>query len=177
MINLTRPAPGEYAPSYESYLQHVPPTDDVFDLLERQGRLVDHLVAGLSEDRAAFRYAPDKWSVKQVLGHLADSERVFAFRAVWFARGEESALPGMDENLWGRTAGADGRSVAGIGRELTALRELTLEVFASLPAEAWSRRGVANDNVLIVRAVPWIIAGHERHHLEVLRDRYGIHWN
>ena len=131
------------------------------------------LVAALTPDQAAHRYAPGKWSVKQVLAHLADTERVFVFRALWFARGEASALPGMDENLWGDSAGADAREVGDLGRELAALRQLSLDLFASLPPEAWERRGVASERVLSVRAVPWIIAGHECHHL-ILRERYGL---
>ena len=93
---------------------------------------------------------------------------------MWFARGETAALPGMDENLWGETAGADARPVADIGRELAGLRQLSLGLFASLPPEAWGRHGVASERVLSVRAVPWIVAGHERHHLEILRERYGV---
>ncbi len=174
MILITRPSTDEYGPFYETYLQHVPAGVDVVAMLTDQGATTARLVAGITPAQAAYRYAPGKWSVKQVLAHLADTERVFTFRALWFARGEESALPGMDENLWGESAGADRREVGDLGRELSTLRRLSLDLFASFPAEAWDRRGVASERVLSVRAVPWIIAGHECHHLEILRERYGL---
>ena len=174
MMLIARPATDEYGPFYETYLQHVPAGADVVSRLVDQGTTMARLVAGLTPDQAAHRYAPGKWSVKQVLAHLADTERVFVFRALWFARGEASALPGMDENLWGDSSGADAREVADLGRELATLRQLSLQLFASLPPEAWQRRGVASERVLSVRAVPWIIAGHECHHLEILRERYGL---
>jgi hypothetical protein len=171
---IPRPSPDEYGSFYETYLRHVTAGADVLALLTEQAAAVARLVAALTPQQGEVRYAPGKWSVKQVLAHLADTERVFVFRALWFARGEESALPGMDENLWGETAGADARPVADIGRELAALRRLSLDLFAALPAEAWERRGVASERVLSVRAVPWIVAGHETHHLVVLRERYGL---
>jgi hypothetical protein len=174
MLLIARPLPDEYAPYFEKYLQHVPVDADVLTLLAEQAATVAHLVAALTPVQAAHRYAPGKWSVKQVLAHLADTERVFAFRALWFARGEQAALPGMDENLWAETAGADARPAADIGRELANLRRLSLDLFAALPPEAWTRRGVASERALSVRAVPWILAGHERHHLGVLRERYGL---
>lgn len=174
MIPITRPTPEEYAPYYETYLQHVPPGAEVLDLLAEQARLMAALVARITPQQAEHRYAAGKWSVRQVLAHLVDTERVFVFRALWFARGEESALPGMDENLWAETAGADARPIGDFGRELAALRRLSLDLFASLPAAGWERRGVASERVLSVRAVPWIIAGHECHHLAILRERYGL---
>ncbi len=174
MPPISRPASDEYGPFYETYLQHVPAGADVMALLAEQGTTMARLVAALTPPQAEHRYAPGKWSVKQVLAHLADTERVFTFRALWFARGETAALPGMDENLWGEMAGADARPVADLGRELAGLRQLSLGLFASLPPEAWGRRGVASERVLSVRAVPWIVAGHERHHLEILRERYGV---
>lgn len=174
MIHIARPTPEEYAPYYETYLQHVPPGAEVLDLLTDQAQIMAALVARITPRQEEHRYAEGKWSVKQVLAHLADTERVFVFRALWFARGEESALPGMDENLWAVTAGADARPIADFARELAALRRHSLDLFASLPAVAWERRGVASERVLSVRAVPWIIVGHECHHLEILRERYGL---
>lgn len=174
MLVIARPTSEEYAPYYETYLQHVPDGTDVLAMLNEQAEEMARRVAMITPAQAAHRYAPGKWSVRQVLAHLADTERVFVFRALWFARGEQSALPGMDENLWAESAGADVRPTADIGRELAVLRSQSLDLFASFPAEAWERRGVASERVLSVRAVPWIIAGHERHHLEILRERYGL---
>jgi hypothetical protein len=174
MREIARPLPDEYAPYFEYYLRHVAPDADVLGVLAGQATTLSGLVSALTPAQAEHRYAPGKWSVKQVLAHLADTERVFVFRALWFARGETAALPGMDENLWGETAGADARKVADLGAELDLLRRHSLALFAALPAEAWDRRGVASERVLSVRAVPWILAGHERHHLEILRERYGV---
>jgi hypothetical protein len=174
MPDFKRPLSDEYGPFYATYLQHVPLGMDVQSTLVEQSRQLQRIVAGLTPRQAEHRYAPDKWSVKQVLAHLADTERVFTFRALWFARGEQAALPGMDENLWGGSAGADARHASDIGEELAGLRVLSLDLFDSFPDEAWERRGVASEQVLSVRAVPWIIAGHEKHHLIVLRERYGL---
>ncbi len=174
MPPIARPLSDEYGPYYETYLQHVPAGADVVAMLTAQATTVARLVAGLTPQQAEHRYAAGKWSVKQVLAHLADTERVFVFRALWFARGETAALPGMDENLWGDAAGADARQVDDLGEELASVRRLSLRMFASLPPEAWDRRGVASERVLSVRAVPWIVAGHEKHHLIVLRERYGL---
>ena len=166
-----RPGADECAPFYHAYVAEVP-DGDVLAFLTRQREDMAALVAAVPPDREVFRYAPGKWSITQVVGHLVDTERLFGFRALWFARGESSALPGMDEDLWGETAQADRLGLVETGRHLATARQATLDLFASLPAEAIERKGVAGDRPVTVRALAWIIGGHAHHHLAVLRDRY-----
>jgi uncharacterized damage-inducible protein DinB len=166
-----RPASDEYDPFFTGYISLVP-DGDVLEALEQGRNQTNQLLGKLSEARAAYRYAPGKWSIKGVLGHLADAERVFALRALWFARGSASPLPGWDENAWAGKAGFDARTLDDLLQDYDAARGATLSLFRSLPAEAWERRGTANDNPVTVRALAWIAAGHGRHHLKILRERY-----
>jgi hypothetical protein len=170
-VAVDRPAPAEFAPRFAPYLEAVP-DGDVLDRLARQGEEARALLAGFGEEGARRRYAPGKWSVKQVAGHLADVERVFAHRALAFARGDAAALPGMDEDAWADAAGHDAVPLSDLLEELAVVRRATLLLFRPLDAAALLRRGIADGNVLSVRAVPWLLAGHERHHAAVLRERY-----
>ena len=166
-----RPQSDEYAPYYGRYIDLVP-EDDVIAAVEQQGRETAALLASLGEEKSTFRYAPDKWSIKQLVGHVADSERVFAYRVVAIARGEQQPLPGFDEKDWMRYSEFDARSFADLVEDLAATRRATVSLLRGLPAEAWMRKGTASGNPVSVRAVAYTIAGHERHHLRVLRERY-----
>jgi hypothetical protein len=126
----------------------------------------------VSEEQSLHRYAPDKWSIRQVLGHLNDTERLFVFRALWFARGFDTPLPSFDQNVAMRASGADQRSWASHVEEFRAVRSSTLTFFDQLPADAWQRRGIASDNPFTVRALAFIAAGHVAHHIRILRERY-----
>lgn len=168
---LTRPTPDEYAPFYANYIGLVP-DGDALESLERQRKETTKLLGGISEAKAAYRYAPDKWSIKGVTGHVVDSERVFSYRALSIGRGDATPLPGFDEKAWAQTANFDHRTLKDLVREYGLVRDATLALLRSLPAEAWSRRGTANNYAVTVRALAWIIAGHERHHLKILRERY-----
>jgi DinB superfamily len=166
-----RPSPDEYARFYAGYVSQVP-DGDVLELLE-QGRGETHRLLGrLSDAQAGHRYAPGKWSIKGVVGHVTDAERVFAFRALWFARGDASPLPGWEQDDWFGLSGFDALSLQELLAGYDAQRDATLSLLRSLPAEAWSRRGTASGNPVTVRALAWIAAGHERHHLNILRERY-----
>ena len=167
----TRPAGDEYAPFFAGYVSLVP-DGDVLDALERGRKETQQLLGRLSEEGAAYRYAPDKWSIKGVLGHLTDADRVFAYRALTFGRGNPGPLPGWDENAWAGEGGFDARTLKELLDGYDAARGATLALFRSLPAEAWARRGTANNNPVSVRALAWITAGHERHHQRILRERY-----
>lgn len=167
------PAPDEFAPFYAGYVARVP-EGDIVDTLARQIDGTIALLAGLEDGRAGFRYAPDKWSVRQVVGHLSDSERVFATRALRFARADTTALPGFDEKRYVATGGFDDRSLADLVAEFRAVRAATVALLRGLPADAWTRAGTANQARVSVRALAWITAGHELHHREILRDRYGL---
>ncbi|HEU5162855.1 MAG TPA: DinB family protein [Thermoanaerobaculia bacterium] len=148
--------------------------DDLFGTLEAQLREIDARFASLGEERALHRYAPEKWSVKEVLTHVTDGERVFGYRAMCIARGDETPLPGFDEQSYAAASMADRRPLEGILRELRALREASIALLESLDQEALGRRGVANARVVSTRALGWILAGHFAHHLKVLRERYGV---
>lgn len=170
---LERPAADEYASFYAGYIARVP-EGDILDLLARQAEDTQALLAPLSPERAAYRYAPGKWSVTEIAGHLCDAERIFAYRGLCFARGDETPLPGFDEAAYVPSAGFERRGLPDILDELRVLRQSTLMLFRGLDDAAGLRRGVANGSSMSARAAAYIIAGHERHHLEVLHTRYGI---
>jgi uncharacterized damage-inducible protein DinB len=168
---IPRPAPSEYVPYYETYISKVP-KGDVLKVLEDQRHDTQQLLAGLSDAKALHRYAPEKWSIKQVVGHMMDTERVFCYRALAFGRADGNPLPGFDEKAWAPAGRFDARTLKDLAAELDAVRRATIALFSGLDDEALTRRGVANNNPITVRALAWIIAGHERHHVAILRERY-----
>ena len=168
-----RPEATEYAPFYGTYVSKVP-DGDLLETLEAQRREAQALLTAISEAKALHRYAPGKWSVKEVVGHLADSERVFCYRALRFARGDQTQLPGFDEKAYVPAGGFDARPVADLAAELDAVRRATIALLRSFDAAALARRGTANGKEVSVRALAYIIAGHERHHLAILRERYRV---
>jgi len=168
---LGRPAPDEYAQFYANYISLVP-DGDVLKSLRRQRKDTEKLLGGISESKAGHRYLPDKWSIKGVVGHVVDAERVFGYRALSIGRGDTTPLPGFDEKSWAQGANFDDRTLKDLVKEYGWVREATLALFHALPEGAWSRRGTANNWPVTVRALAWIIAGHERHHLKVLQERY-----
>ncbi|MGD8278697.1 MAG: DinB family protein [Gemmatimonadota bacterium] len=170
---LPRPAPDEHAPYFSTYIDQVP-DGDITELLATQVEQTIRLLAAVAPERETYRYAPGKWSVREVIGHVIDTERVFAARALWFARKAEGAMPSMDQNPWAATSNAGARPLADLIAELRAVREASLALFASFDDEIWLRRGVASGNEFTVRAIAWIIAGHERHHRAILQREYGL---
>jgi uncharacterized damage-inducible protein DinB len=170
---MAKPDPSEYSPSYAGYVANVT-EDDVVDAMEKQAAETAALLARVDEDKGAYRYAPEKWSVKQVVGHLTDGEHVFAYRALAIARGDKASLPGFDENEYMAQSNFDERSMRSIAEAYAAARASTLALFRGFSDEAWQRVGTANNNAVSVRALAHIVLGHERHHLKVLRERYGI---
>jgi hypothetical protein len=173
MIATARPAPDEFAPFYAGYVARIADDEDIVAVLADQHRVVLDRCAGIPESRGEFRYAPGKWSVKEIIGHLSDSERIFACRALRFARGDPAQLPGFDENEYVPAMAAGRRGVADLAAEWGDVRRASLSLFRHLPAEAWLRRGVASGRPVSVRALAYVIAGHVRHHLDVLAERYG----
>lgn len=172
-VTIPRPAPTEHTPYYATYLSKVP-DGDLLKILEDQRRETQALLAGVSDAKAMHRYAPGKWSVKEVIGHIADTERVFSYRALRFARADETPLPGFDEKAWTPAGRFDGRPLKDLAAEFDVVRRATIALFAGMDAEALAGRGTANNNSITVRAIAWIIAGHERHHVGILHERYGI---
>lgn len=171
MAGITRPTSGEYAESYDRYISLVP-EGDIVATLERQLDSTIALLRGIDESQANKRYAPDKWSIKELVGHLIDSERIFAYRALRFARNDQTPISGFEQDDYVRSGGFDDRALADLANEFEHVREANIILFGSLEPEAWSRRGPANDVEISVRALAYIIAGHEAHHIEVLKSRY-----
>lgn len=172
MSPIALPAADEYAPYYGKYVALVGP--DVLAALESQARSTAALLAATPESKGGFRYAEGKWSVKEVIGHVADAERVFAYRMLRFGRADQTALPGFDENTWMPFTNFDRRTLADMAAELAAVRAATLALVRSLDEESLGRRGVASNNPVSVRGLAAIIAGHEAHHVKILRERYGL---
>jgi hypothetical protein len=166
-----RPDVSEFAPFYAGYVAGMPDGDAVA-LLRDGGSELDAALRRIPESRGGFRYAKGKWSIREVVGHLIDAERIFSYRALRIARGDATPLPAFDENEYVRAAGSDRRTIADLADELRIARESTVRLFASLADDAWPRRGVASGKEVTVRALAWITAGHARHHLTVLRERY-----
>jgi hypothetical protein len=161
----------EAAPHHFTYIDLIS-GDDILQTMHLQLDDTAALLGGVSEEKSLHRYAPDKWSIRQVIGHVNDTERVFAFRAMWFARGFSDPLPSFDQNIASHAAGADNHSLASHVQEFRKIREATLVLFRNLPAEAWVRSGVASGNSVTVNALAFLIAGHLAHHLAILRERY-----
>jgi len=170
-MSLARPESGEYAGYYEKYVALVPGSDAV-SALEAQRVQTMQLFAGRSERDGNFRYAADKWTVKDVLGHLSDSERIFAYRALRIARADQTPMAGFEQDDYVRSGGFSERKLASLVEEFADVRSATLGLFRSFSGEAWSRRGTANKNEISVRALAFITAGHELHHRQILEERY-----
>ena len=171
MGEYARPSAGEYADYYAGYVRRVPP-GPILTILERQLEETLALLRPLDEEQAGFRYAPGKWSIRETIGHVIDTERIFGVRALWFARGDPGPLPGFEQDDFARTAGFEQRTLADLLDELSLVRASTIALFRGLPAEAHSREGTASGQRLVVRAVPFILAGHELHHRALLLERY-----
>ena len=168
-----RPLPTEYAAPHQTYVELVP-EEEILPAIAAQSADTQKLLATLDENRGMYRYAAEKWSVKEVLGHIADAERILGYRALAIARGETSPLPGFDEEGYVRTASFDTWKLGELSEYYAVARRATLVFFSNLPEEAWMRAGTANGFPVTVRGLAWVIVGHERHHLNVLRERYKI---
>jgi uncharacterized damage-inducible protein DinB len=167
------PAGDEAAPFYFTYIEKVG-DGEILDILRRQAAEAMALFPSVSNERSLYRYAEGKWSIREVLGHVIDTERIFVHRALWFARGLPGELPGYDQEAAAATANADARSWAVLVDEFRALRDSTISFFAGLPEEAWGRRGIASDTEVTVKALAYIVAGHLAHHRGILEERYGV---
>lgn len=166
-----RPDHSEFADYYLTYVSKVP-EGDIRSTLRDQAVAARAMLEQIPEARAGHRYGPDKWSIRQVVSHVNDTERLFTFRAFWFARALEESLPSFDQDEAIKQSGADQRDWAGLIHEFVSIRSATLDLFDSLDIDAWQRRGMASGNPFSVRALAWITAGHVEHHLRLLRERY-----
>ena len=169
----SRPDASEYAPFYAGYVARVP-EDDILSVLAAQKAEIGALARSLPEAKESYRYATGKWSVRELLGHVIDGERVFGYRAFCFSRGERAALPSFDENQYVTAARSDSIPLRELADDFAVVRDANLAFLRRLDAAAWARVGTASGQPVSVRALAWIMAGHPRHHLAVLRERYGI---
>lgn len=170
-LDAGRPAETEYDPYYRPMIDLVP-DEPILTVLEEQRHELMGFLGALDKATADFRYGPEKWSVKEVLGHVVDTERIFGARALCFARGETIPLPPFEQDEYVKFAGFDKRSLSSLSREFEAVRRSTESLFDGFDEDQWNRGGVANEVHMTVRAVAHIVAGHAAHHLAVIRGRY-----
>jgi hypothetical protein len=168
-----RPAADEYVDVFARYIERVP-EGDLVDILRRQAQATMDLLRGLPAAKADWAYGEDKWTIKEVVGHISDVERVMSYRALRFARADETPLPSFDENTWTPAGRFGERSLDSLLDEFAAIRTATVALFGGIPHEAWTRRGIFSGGTFSVRAIACIICGHERHHRAVLEERYGL---
>ena len=168
-----RPMADEYGAFYAGYIGNVIESDPVA-VLESQGAATQSFLAGVSEEQSLFRYAPGKWSIREIVGHLADAERVFTYRAMRIGRGDETPMEGFDEDAYVSAATFDRLTLAELRDDLANVRRASLTLFRGLDPSVWNRRGVANNARVSLRALAYIIPGHERHHIRVLKERYQL---
>lgn len=171
-ILIPQPISGQYPAYYVNYLRHVPATADPIELLVKQGEEVRALLSSLTEEQALFAYAPEKWTVKEMLVHILDSERIFAYRALCVARGDQQSLPGFDENAYAPAAEANARPLTDLLAEHAAVRASTVALYKSFAPHILDRVGLANNHPISVRALVHVVPGHEAHHMMVFRERY-----
>jgi hypothetical protein len=170
---MNRPAESEYAPYYQSYVAQVS-EEEIVPVLRSQLDDLELLLGKVAPERETYRYAEGKWSIREIAGHLIDGERVFGYRAFCIARGETQNLPGFDQNDYMLTAPYDGIELEDLLAEFRLVRLANIAMLRSLDQESWNRTGTANENQITVRALAFIMAGHVRHHIGVLRERYAV---
>jgi hypothetical protein len=170
---MTRPQASEYAQYYEPYIALVPEADALAAMRAQLERELPFL-STIPEAKAGIVHPPYAWTIRQVVSHLTDGERIFCYRALRIARGDAIPLPGYDENAYAKTAGTERLTLKSLTEELESVRRATITLFQNLPPEAWARAGIANDKSVTVRALAFIIAGHARHHLAIIRKRLGM---
>ena len=166
-----RPAATEYAPYYDTYVKLVP-SENILTVLEQGGAQTQKVLGAIDETKSQHRYAPGKWSIREVVGHMADSERVFTYRALRFARSDATELPGFDQDVWAKTTNAHSCTLVSLLDDLKTLRAATISLFRGFEDAAWDRSGIASKNPVTVRALAYIVAGHEHHHLKIVKERY-----
>jgi hypothetical protein len=168
-----RPSETDYAKPFARYVALVP-DDDILSTIEQQSSETQRLMSSLDDTKAAHRYEPGKWSVKEVLGHITDAERIFGYRALAISRGDTTPLPGFDENDYVANGNFDHWRVGDLAEMYAVARRSNIIFFRNLAPEAWNRRGTASENPITVNALAYVIAGHERHHLKILHERYKL---
>lgn len=171
MSSLRRPATSEHAPYFSRYIDLVP-DGDVLALLEKQLKETESLLRSISEKQSEHRYAPEKWSIREVVGHISDAERVFVYRALRAVRKDPAELPGFDENTWAANSNAHRRTMASLIDEFRAVRLATLATYRGFEDASWANSVIASKNPISARAAAYVTAGHELHHVKILREKY-----
>lgn len=166
-----RPQEGDAAPYFSKYIDLVPGDDVVAAMASQLDESLD-LFAGISEEKSLYRYEPDKWSIRQLVNHVTDTERAFAFRGLWFGRGFPAPMPSYDQNIAAAGAEADSVAWAAHVEEFRHVRSATISLYRNMPAEGWKRSGIASDKHVTVNALAYLIVGHAAHHWNILRERY-----
>lgn len=169
--SIGRPQPGEYAPYFDRYISLVK-GDDILEILDEQRRQFLLLMSGRSEQDGNFRYAPGKWTVKELIGHVNDAERIFAYRALRIGRGDQTPLEGFEQDPYVQNAEFNARTLEDLIEDYIAVRRATLSLLRSFPPEAWKRTGTADNKPVTARALAYMIAGHDLHHRSILEERY-----
>lgn len=172
MRKIEKPKEGEYPPSADIYIRLLPDDGLVLRHLKERIRVASELILSLPEEKLAYRYAPGKWTVKEVLAHVVDDERIYAYRALRFARNDQTELPGFEQDAYAVHSGANRRTVESLLREFAAVRRSTVALFDSFDDEALARSGVADGKRSTVRALAYHIAGHELRHFNIIKERY-----
>lgn len=168
---LSRPTPDEQGSYYSLYIDKVP-EGDLFSILVEQMKDTVALLSSLDDAQADYRYAPGKWSVKEVLGHISETERIMCYRLLRVARGDQTPMAGFDEEAFVRTGCFHARGMTDLLEEFTSVRQATLTLLRGVPEEAWTRTGNVSNGVLSARALAYVLSGHEKHHVQVLQERY-----
>jgi len=169
---IEKPAEGEFAPYAMMYIGLLPDDRNVLKHLRNNLKSTKELIGSLSEEQLLYRYAENKWTIKEIVSHIVDDERIYTYRALRFARNDKTELPGFEQDDFVRYSGANARSIKDILKEYRAVRNSTLAFFNSLEKKALTRSGVANNHVMSVRAAAYHIAGHELHHINIIKEKY-----
>ncbi len=172
MIIIEKPKPGEYDPYTIMYIKLLPDDGRVLDYLRKNSERTVSLLKSLTPEQWMFRYAEGKWTIKEIILHIIDDERIFAYRALRFARNDSTELPGFDQDPYVAASNADDRTPESLIEEFLAVRASTIALFQHLPDDAWVRSGIANGHAVSVRALVYHIAGHELHHFNLIKERY-----
>jgi hypothetical protein len=166
-----KPSLEELSPYYQSYLKYIP-EEDILDALVKQAGITDLFLKSIGEDRASLAYAVGKWKLKEVAGHLNDTERILSYRALRISRNDKTPLPGFDENTYTPNSNYGSITLVNIAREKKVIRESTIALFTNMSMEMFDRKGITNNTEVSVRAILFFIVAHERHHLQVIKERY-----
>ena len=166
-----KPNPDEYPPYYNRYINLIP-DDNILIRLDSQKLAMSDLLSGIGEEAANYRYEPEKWSIKEVIGHVIDVERIFVYRALRFARDDKTSLPEFNQDDYVKQANFDGRTLINLADEFNAVRESTYTLFAGFSPDFFDREGMASGFRFTVRSIPFIIAGHELHHRQIIQSKY-----